>query len=193
MAAWDNTGGTAFEQAPVGNHTAICIGIIDLGTQTGEYKGEETKRRQVLMTWELPEELRDDGQPFIISKFYTRSLGEKANLTKDLISWLGKMPELPFDPKALLGKGCNLTVTEREGTGKRVVSAVSSLKKNEKVGEPHNPITYFDLDEFDEKVFEGLSKGIVGMIEKSPEYARIMAGEDPAENVEPDKDEVIPF
>lgn len=173
MKSW-NTSGTVFEQAPTGSHEALCIRIIDLGTQEGEYKGEKTVRRQSLLTWELPNETRDDGNPFIISKFYTASLGEKSNLYKDLTSWLGKPPVAPFDPTSLLGKGCQVIVTERNE--KHVVSAVVALSKNAKLGKPTNPLVFFSLDEFDEDVFSELPEGIQRMIMKSPEYAAIIAG-----------------
>lgn len=174
---WTATSTSTFEQAPVGTHAAICIKVIDIGTQEGEYKGERTVRRQNIITWELPLETRDDGQPFIISKFYTTSLGEKANLTKDLTSWLGKAPVPPFDPQQLLGRACQVVITEREGSGKHVISAVTSVPKGMQVpARPHNPTVYFSLDEFDQDVFDSLSEGIQRMIMKSPEYLRAVGG-----------------
>lgn len=184
--AWETSGGT-FEAAPVGVHDAICISVIDLGTQTGEYNGEPTIKRQELVTWELPEELREDGKPFTISKFYTASIGEKSNLYKDLTSWFGKPPEAPFVPEELLGKGCQLIITEKNN--KHVVSTVAGLKKNAKLPEPVNPLVRFSLDTFNEDVFDGISQGIKKMIMKSPEYAIIVNGEDEVD----DKDESIPF
>lgn len=181
-----NTSGTTFEQAPLGAHKAICIRIIDLGTQESEYKGEKIVRRQNLITWELPDEVRDDGQPYIISKFYTASLGEKANLYKDLTSWLGKPPTVPFDPKSLLGQGCQVIVTERNE--KHVVSAVVTLSKKEKVDTPHNDLVFFSLDEFDSDMFEKLPDGIQKMIMKSPEYADVVIG-GPTTNDDKEDDE----
>lgn len=184
-----NTSGTTFEQAPIGPHEAICIRIIDLGTQESVWKDEKIVRRQSLLTWELPNELRDDDQPFIISKFYTASLGEKANLYKDLTSWLGKPPVAPFDPTSLLGKGCQVVVTERND--KHVVSAVVGLSKSTKLGKPTNDLVFFSLDEFNEDVFNNLPDGIQKMIMKSPEYADVVAG-GPA-TVAEDVEEEIPF
>jgi hypothetical protein len=174
---WDSNG-TTFEQAPTGNHLGILVKIIDIGTQEGEYAGQKTLKRQNILTWELPNKHRDDGQPFIISKFYTASIGEKANLTKDLTSWLGKAPARPFDPKSLLGKPCQLTVVEREKTGKHVVSTVTGLMEGTPVPDkPHNELVFFSLDDFNEEVFNNLSQGLQTMIMKSPEYAKIINGE----------------
>ncbi len=176
---WDKSSST-FEQAPVGNHAAICIKIVDIGTQENEWKGEKNYRRQNIITWELPNETREDGKPYIISKFYTASLGDKATLTKDLTTWLGKPPTRPFDPKQLLGKACQVVVTEREGSDKHVVSSVSSLTKGVSIPKkPHNPTVYLSLepDEFDQEVFDSLSDGVKGFILKSPEYATIVGTE----------------
>lgn len=175
--AWTATG-TAFEQAPVGTHLAKCIRIIDIGTQKGEYKGEVTYRRQCVVTWELPNETRDDDQPFIISKFYTASIGEKSNLYKDLTNWLGKPPASPFEPKDLLGKTCQVVISQREGSDKHVVSGLASVPKGIKLADgTHNPLLYLnlDLEEFDQEVFDGLSDGMKNMIMKSPEYAKIIS------------------
>jgi hypothetical protein len=91
----NDTGGGDFQHAPIGTHAARCIRLIDLGTQQGEWQGKPTFKNQVLVMWELPDELmeaQDDGQPrpFIVSKFYTNSLSEKANLRKDLTTWRGR-------------------------------------------------------------------------------------------------------
>lgn len=185
MSNWGIASGGSYEPAPTGAHTGICTSIVDLGTQTGEYAGEVTERRQFLFTFELPDELREDDQPYTISKFYTLSkskdgslyISEKANLYKDLTSWLGKQPTAPFSPKDLLGKGCQVIVTEKND--KHVISAVASLKKNEKVGEPFNSPVFFSLDDYNEETFDNLSQGLKKMIMKSPEYAKIVQGDEP--------------
>lgn len=182
---WETSGQT-FEPAPVGVHDAICVSVTDLGTQTSTYNNEENTRRQNLVTWELPEELREDGKPHTISKFYTASIGEKANLYKDLTSWFGKPPVAPFDPQSLLGVGCQLIITEKNE--KHVVSTVAGLKKNAKLPSPVNELVYFTLDEFNEEVFDKLSNGIKKMIMRSPEYAKIVNGDEPEE-----EDQDIPF
>jgi hypothetical protein len=173
-----NDSGVTFEQPPIGPHKAVLIRIIDIGTQTGEWKGQPTIRRQNLLTWELPYELREDGQPFVISKFYTASVGEKSNLTKDLTSWLGKPPTKPFDPKSILGKACQIIVTEKENSEKRIVSTVVGLAKGDTVPDKtHNPLVFFSLDDYDDAVFDGLTDGVQKMIMKSPEYAAIIGAE----------------
>ena len=74
---------TSYPKVHIGVHKARCVKVIDLGTQKQEYGGEISWKRQILVIWELPEELNND-QPMTISKFYTLSLHEKSNLGKDL-------------------------------------------------------------------------------------------------------------
>jgi hypothetical protein len=175
---WDKGGN--FEQAPVGAHLGILVKIVDIGTQEGEYQGKTTSRRQNILTWELPNKAREDGQPFIISKFYTASLGDKSNLTKDLTSWLGAPPKAPFDPKSLLGKPCQVMVIAREGSDKHVVSSVMGVPDGLPIPDKtHNELTFFSLEptEFNEDVFNNLGQGLQNMIMKSPEYAHIINGD----------------
>jgi hypothetical protein len=175
---WADSGGKDFAPAPVGNHPARCIGIIDLGTQTGEWQGKPLVRRQCVLQWELPNEPMDDGRPFIVSKFYTASLSEKANLRHDLESWRGREftgDELAgFDSKNVLGKPCMVQVIHND-KGKAKVSNVSAVPKGFKVPDAQNDLTFFSLDEFDPAAYDGLSDWFKETIAKSPEY-RIAKG-----------------
>lgn len=172
-------GGAEFEQPPIGTEVGRCIRIIDLGTQEGEYQGKPTHKRQVLITWELPNTQMTDGEqagkPFIISKFYTASLGEKANLRKDLVNWRGREftaeELLGFNLKNILGKACMLGITAND-KGRSRVTAVMALPKGLEVPPQTNPSIYFSLDEFNLEVFDALPKGIKAMVEKSPEYQK---------------------
>lgn len=165
--------GEKFENAPAGTHLARCIGLIDVGTHTSEWKGNPIRRRQMILKWELPLELRKDEQPFVVSEFYTMSLSEKANLRKDLVNWRGKeftQKELEgFDLRNILGVGCQVTITEKEN-GKIKVTGVTGLPKGVDLPEQHNPSVYFDLDFFDQELFDSLTDGLKKLIEDSEEY-----------------------
>lgn len=180
---WTDTGGGDFEQPPVGTYVARCIKIIDLGTQKGEWQGKANFKRQVIVGWELPTELMTEGdyagKPFVVSKFYTASLGEKANLRKDLQNWRGReftAEELAgFESKNILGKPCMLSLTAND-KGKTRVTGVMALPKGMQAPEQVNTVTYFSLDDFNRETFESLSKGFKAMIESSPEYQHILNG-----------------
>lgn len=167
MSRWTDTG-SDFEQAPTGTFAARCIRVIELGTQTSQYG---TKRKTIL-TWELPTELMDNGKPFIISRFYTASLNEKAILRQDLEAWRGKTfteQELAgFDQRQILGKPCLITTIEEEGKTK--VKSVSALLKGVEVPPQVNESLFYDVDAHDESAFAKLSSKIQDMIKSSKEW-----------------------
>ena len=201
---WKDSGGGDFEQPPVGTYPARCIKIIDLGTQKGEYQGKANFKRQVIIGWELPTELMAEGdyigKPFVVSKFYTASLNEKATLRKDLQNWRGREfspAELGgFDSKNILGKACMLSLTAND-KGKTRVTGVMALPKGMAIPAQINESVYFSLDEFDRQVFEAISKGIKAMIEVSPEYQHILrkgnTPEDETDGFDGDPGPDVPF
>lgn len=204
-----DSGGTSFEQPPTGTHSARCIAIIDLGTQKTTFEGEAQIKHQLVMRWELSNELMTSGdfagKPFTVSKFYTASLHEKAGLRKDLAAWRGRdftQDELKgFDLKNVLGHACMLAVGLSE-KGKAKVTSVMGMPKGMTVPPQVNPSFNFSLDKgaFRAADFEELSKGFKEMVTASPEYQAIIKRTPepvrvhaavPAGDVEDDSD--IPF
>lgn len=187
MLLTDN-GGKDFEQAPVGTHVARCIKLIDLGTQFGEYQGKPTSARKIVISWELPNELMTEGdyagKPFIVSKFYTASLSEKANLRRDLINWRGRdftEKELAgFESKNILDKPCMVQITAND-KGKHKVTGVMAMMKGATCPERVNPLTYFSLErsEFKPEVLEPLSDFYKNQIIQSPEFQKLNKPADP--------------
>lgn len=198
---WTDTGGGDFEQAPVGTHVARCVKIIDIGTQKGEYQGKVNIRRQCIVGWELPNELMTEGdfkgKPFVVSRFYTASLGEKANLRKDLENWRGRafteQELLGFESKNILDKPCMLSIIHND-KGRARVSGVMAVPKGTQAPERVNNLVYFSLDDFDQKVFDSLSEGYKKLIQSSPEYAQLVNGgsKKPAGKFD-DMEDDIPF
>lgn len=176
-----DTGGGDFQDAPIGTHVAVCIRLIDLGTQHGEYQGQPNTRNQVLVTWELSNERMDDGKPFTVSAFLTNSLSEKATMRHWLENWRGR-PFTPeelagFDLQNILGATCMLNVIAK-GEGKKgvKVGGVMALPKGMDKPKPENELTAFWLEEFHRGRFDELSKGIKEIIMKSDEYIAMMNG-----------------
>jgi hypothetical protein len=192
MIVKDN--GDKFENAPTGTHLARCIGLIDIGTHRSEWKGQEIRRRQVIIKWELPSEFREDGQPFVVSEFYTRSLSEKAHLRHALVNWRGRdftPQELQgFDLKNILQQPCQVSITAKDN-GKIKVSGVAGVPKGVTVPAQVNPTLHFDLDFFDQTVFDGLTDGLKKLIADSEEY-QAETGETSSMS-EPLTDDDIPF
>ena len=192
---WSDAG-EGFKQPPLGTHLARCIGVIDIGTQHSELY--DVTQRKVVVRWELPTELMDDGRPFICQKFYTQSLNEKSNLYADLVNWRGKefsAEELKgFDAKNILDKTCMLSLTDKNGKAR--VTGIMKGPKHMEVPPRVNDLVYLSLEpgEFDAKVFDGLSDWFKEQIAKSPEYAALSNGHEPAKKGPVDPlDDDIPF
>ncbi len=170
-----------FKIAPVGSHLARLYRIIDLGTQTSEYMGQTKMLRKVKFFWELHgDDLKtDDGKPLIQTRNYTLSLGDKASLRKDLESWRGKSftdDELRgFDISKLLDKWCMVTVQHRTANNGNVyadavaITPVPAIVQKAGVPQGVNPCVLFDLQKFDQEVFDSLSQGLKDQIMQSAE------------------------
>jgi len=174
-----------FELTPAGTFVAVCYRFIDRGTQMTEYMGEKKTRREVMLSWELADELMADGRPFSASKTYTWSMNEKATLRKDLESWRGRAfsdddfdgPNA-FNTKKLLGAPCMLTITHetKEGRTFAKIAGIGKLVKGMKPPPIINPIAYLSLqkDGWDAEVYGNLSEKMKEIIAASPEYKELM-------------------
>ena len=197
-----NGGNTEFEQCPAGSFAARCYQIIDLGHQTIEWQGTAKVVPKVRITWEL-NELMKDGRPFSISKEYTASIGEKANLRKDLEAWRNRKftaQELAnFSLENVLGAPCMIGVVHvpsKDGTKTYAnLGSIMALPKGMECPELVNPAVKFDIGTFDQKVFESLSNYVQKKILMSKELEEtgipiVATGREPEPEIE---DESVPF
>lgn len=130
-----NQSDVEFEKAPCGMQQAVLAHVFDIGHQESIYQGKKIIAHKCIFVWELMEKFTEGnfaGKPFLISKYYTQSLGEKANLRKDLESWRGQPfteEELKqFDLEKLIGVNCYLNIGPTE-SGKRKILAITPLSK----------------------------------------------------------------
>jgi len=196
-----NGGGGDFEQCPAGSFAARCYQIIDLGHQTFEWKGEAKVAPKVRITWEL-NEMMQDGRPFSISREYTASIGDKANLRKDLEAWRGRpftATELQnFSLENVLGAPCLLGVVHKPSKdGSKVyanVGSIMALPKGMPSPELVNPAVKFDIGEFDQNIFNSLSSYVQKKILMSKELEENGIPAPQVKEVEPEiDDEAVPF
>lgn len=175
-----------FAPAPAGVWPAVCTKIIDVGTQTEEYNGEISSARKLIIMWEIDSDERmSDGRAFAVSKWYTASLTQSANLRKLLVSWFGKAPDTPsFDIGKLLGRGCQIQIVHKAdkttGDVRAHVAAVMPLAKGMKAPAPSIAPFMFSLDSFDEDAFSALTDFQKKKVAASPEYKAIIDPPKPA-------------
>ena len=177
---WKENSGSGGFSVEDGVYDAVCIGIIDMGTQHSEYNGEEKIKRECIIEWELLDEFIEvDGEEVraTVSQFYTQSLDPRATLRIHLKGWRGQdftAEELEgFDPKNILGKNCKLTVGVKPN-GRNKIEAISRWKGETQ--QANAPLTYFMLTDndgnitFDGKFPDEISEGRINIIKKSDEY-----------------------
>ena len=193
-------GGGDFENCPAGSFAARCYQIIDLGHQTFEWKGEAKVAPKVRITWEL-NEMMSDGRPFSISREYTASIGDKANLRKDLEAWRGR----PFSAEELrnfslenvLGAPCLLGIVHKPSKDNSKVYAnvgsIMALPKGMPSPELVNPAVKFDIGTFDQKVFDGLSSYVQKKIRMSKELEENGIPQASSQDEPVIEDETVPF
>lgn len=181
MAIMAEAKGGDFVQAPLGSHAARCFQIIDLGHQRNDYEGDIKFPHQVLVSWELPNlELLGDGRPISISKFYTLSLHDKANLAQDLVSWRGRAftedEKSGFDITKLIGVKCMLSIVEKKEKSR--VGSVVGVPDGMTVPDAINSTVIFEMGAYkagDTSVFDELSEGLQKLILKSEDLKEASA------------------
>lgn len=198
----ENKGGN-FEVVAAGNHLARCYSMVQIGTIHDETF--DTKRHLVRITWELPLKKKvfkpENGErPFSISKEYTLSMNEKANLRQDLESWRGKgfteNEAKAFDITKLLGKACMLNVIHkqnRKGNTYAVISSITPIPEGMTCPAQINPTFELSYSDWSDSKFNSLPDFIKERMQQTPEFQSMLSGggEVLADRTEPEDD--LPF
>lgn len=175
--------GTVRELIPAGTYAARCYQMIEIGTVKETILGAEKTLHKVRIGWELPTERRvfkeENGeQPFVISKEFTLSMNEKANLRKALESWRGKgfseEEAKAFDITKLLGAACMLNIIHKPSKdGSRhyeEIAGIMPMPKGMTCSEQEHKTILLSYDKFDAKLFETLPDFIKDKMRRSIEY-----------------------
>lgn len=124
-----------FERPSARQHKAVLVAVIDLGTQQINYQGQLSKKQKVYLGWELLEERRKDGTPFLLGNDYSLSFAANGNLRPLVEGWLGKTfkdgEDYDITPPAskggLLGRYCLLTVVHETSKANREFAKIKSV------------------------------------------------------------------
>lgn len=143
-----------YELTPSGTHVATIFKIVNLGTLTTEWQGQERQVPKIRIFWEIPGETKtftdkegnDRELPFAISRKLTLSMGEKSNLLPLVKGMTGtsfsEEEAYNFDIFSLLGLSCLINVVhEKSKDGDRtyaVVNSASALPKGMEAPAPVN-------------------------------------------------------
>ena len=212
MSITATSNGANFTPVPAGTYAARCYSMIHIGTVAEDYMGESKELNKVRITWELPTEKKvfkeENGeQPYSVSKEFTLSMHEKANLRKFLESWRGKgfteEEAKSFDITKLLGKSCLISIihkTSKQGSQYAVISSCSTLPKGMTCPDQINPSFEFSWENFDQEKFDNLPDWLKDKMKNSnqyklivlPEHTEIKDNYSPAEIEDADSSE-LPF
>ena len=174
------------EPVPEGVHPAVCVSLYDVGTQYSEKFS--TNHRKLVVSWELPDlpkiDLERDGKkeslPRCVSRRFTMSLNEKANLRHVLESWRGRKfteGELSgFDIAKLLGVPCQLQIMhETTGTGRTFADVANVLPAARGVDvKTETPTRLFSVNDLDAPELPAdLPEWIGKLVMESREWERL--------------------
>lgn len=160
-----------------GAYLAVCVGVVDLGEQFSEKFKSYSNKLKII--WDIPgETVEVDGEqkPRQLSKDFTFSTSKKSSLRAFLQAWNSRtytdeeFGELDiFDQ---IGKGCQLQVALNETGEYSNIDTLMALPKG--VQTPHTDTKQikWDMDHWDDAVFESLPEWIQDQIKKSTQYQK---------------------
>ena len=165
-----------------GVYMAVCVGVIDLGEQYSEmFKSYNNK---CMIVWEIPgETIEVDGEqkPRQLSKEFTIASSNKSNLRKFIESWNGKSySDEEFGEIDLfdqIGKACQLNVVLNSTGEYANVDNLMPIPKGFPAPTTATPPIKWDIQKWDDTVFETLPEWIQEKIKKSTEYQKDHAPE----------------
>lgn len=169
-----------FELIPVGNHVARCFQMIQMGTHKVENMGKESLKEKVRITWELSNELREDGKPFVIGKEYTLTMSDMGNLRPMLESWRGQA-FTPDEAKAfnitkVLGVPCLINVIHEKSKkdASKVyanIAGITPLPKGMEMPAQINDTLIITIEDFvDPELSKKVPEFVFKKIQESQEY-----------------------
>lgn len=126
------SGGGDWELPPAGNMAAVCVALIDLGTQQDAYMGKPKDTHQLVIVWELAGMVSSKtGKNHLVCDKFNVSLNQKANLRKMLESWRGApiKDDEEFDVFKIVGATCLLNVSHDKTNGGNDIYCITAVTR----------------------------------------------------------------
>lgn len=160
-----------------GVYIATCVGVVDLGEQYSEKF--KNYRNEVQFIWELSgETVEVDGEvkPRQLSRTFSFAVGKKSSLRGFLSSWNGvqysdeQFGELEvFDQ---VGRACQLNVVLNDTEEYANVDSVIPLPKGMPAPKTDTAPICWDMEQWDDVVFQALPEWVQEKIKKSSQYQK---------------------
>ena len=165
-----------------GVYMAVCVGVVDLGEQYSEkFKNYANK---VKFVWALPGEtieIEGKQEERQLSKEFTISASKKANLRSFLGSWNSKSYTdedfMELDLFEQIGKSCQLNVVLNDTGEYANVESIMPLPKGFPAPTTKTAFFTWDMENWDDAVFDALPDWTRDQIMKSTQYQKSHAPE----------------
>lgn len=165
-----------------GVYMAVCVGVIDLGEQYSEkFKSYSNK---VKFVWALPSEtieIEGKTEERQLSKEFTFSVSKKGGLRSFLESWNSKTYSddefVELDVFDQIGKPCQLQVVLNDTGEYSNVSNLMPIPKGMPAPLTKTSFITWDMDAWNDAVFEALPEWTKEQIKKSTQYQKNHAPE----------------
>lgn len=154
-------------EVPEGSTLGLFLGLVHLGVQKNEYEGVVNYVDQVLLKFELPDQVLEDGRPITLTKRERNSTSPKSNMLKFIKAINGsKNLENGIDFEEQLGKPVLLEIKHTAKGSPSIgsyMSAPESMKKNLK---PliNEPTLLLDVEEISSKELEDMPEWLQKVI-----------------------------
>lgn len=160
-----------------GVYMAVCVGVIDLGEQYSEkFKSYSNK---VKFVWALPSEIIEfEGktEERQLSKEFTFSVSKKGGLRSFLESWNSKTYSddefAELDVFDQIGKPCQLQVVLNDTGEYSNVANLMPIPKGMPAPVTKTSFITWDMDAWNDAVFEALPEWTKEQIKKSTQYQK---------------------
>ena len=160
-----------------GVYMAVCVGVIDLGEQYSEkFKSYSNK---VKFVWALPGEtieIEGKTEERQLSKEFTFSVSKKGGLRSFLESWNSKTYSddefAELDVFDQIGKPCQLQVVLNDTKEYSNVANLMPIPKGMPAPVTKTSFITWDMDAWDDAVFESLPEWTKEQIKKSTQYQK---------------------
>ena len=167
---------------PGGTYLGICVYSIALGEQLCEFEGKSKGYyNQVMLGFEIcGQTVEIDGkqEPRVLSKTFNATKGKKSGLRKFLGAWEAKeMTDdeyLDSDTNDYVGRPAFLTIVLNETGEYSNIDGIAPLPNGMPIDvpKPMSQLIRFDMEPWDQKLFESLPEWAQERIKKSTEYQK---------------------
>lgn len=179
--------GGDFPIAPAGMHPAVCVSIVDEGDQVNRTFNSTAKK--VELGFEIQPA---DGEPMVVYRQFTKSIGSRATLRSELESWRGKAftdEELKgFSLSKVLGAQCQLNIVHAPSKdGSRTYANIKNiLPKSAAVVTPTTDQFMFTVEDPKLDHYDKLPKFIQNRVDAALEAKGITppSGEITSDNID---------